>query len=174
FETYWWPCEWQRKGWDIDDIIEKTLSWHISSLNPKSFPFPMEWKDKVDRWVEKMGYHFYLKSCAYDEKVSKGGKFRIKLNIENTGVAPIYKKLPVSLRLSNEKDVFVFETDTDITKWMPGDNEEEISVILPDTAEMGKYAVSVKIESKITGHVAFATDAECENGYYRICETESE
>ena len=60
FETYWWMMEWQRRGWDIDMIIEKTLEWHISSLNPKSMPIPTEWREKVERWIAKMGYHFTI------------------------------------------------------------------------------------------------------------------
>ena len=31
FESYWWIIEWYRQGWDIDGIIEKTLSWHVST-----------------------------------------------------------------------------------------------------------------------------------------------
>ena len=38
FESYWWISEWYRQGWDIDAIIEKTLEWHISTFNTKSFP----------------------------------------------------------------------------------------------------------------------------------------
>ncbi|MBQ3574826.1 MAG: DUF4832 domain-containing protein, partial [Clostridia bacterium] len=172
FETYWWPGEWKRKGWDIDNIIEKTLSWHISSLNPKSFPFPVEWKEKVDAWVSKMGYHFYLKACEYEETAAKGDVFCIRLKIENTGVAPIYKKLPVTLRLSGEKNAFDIKTDIDITKWMPGNNEEEIYITPPAEAECGIYTLSVTIPSIVTEYIAFASDAENENGYYKICEIE--
>ena len=51
YEAYWWPCEWKRQGWDFDSIISQTLKWHISSFNPKSLPFPNEWKEKVIAWL---------------------------------------------------------------------------------------------------------------------------
>ena len=60
FEAYWWLGEWKRKGWSIDDVIDYTLKVHISSFNPKSLPIPFEWKDKIDYWLSKMGYHFAL------------------------------------------------------------------------------------------------------------------
>ena len=51
FESYWWLGEWKRRSWDLDEIIEKTLSWHISTFNAKSFPIPEEWRDKIAFWI---------------------------------------------------------------------------------------------------------------------------
>ena len=65
FEAYWWLCEWQRQGWDIDPIIDKTLEWHISSFNPKSIPIPYDWKDKCEYWISRMGYHYTVNSVAF-------------------------------------------------------------------------------------------------------------
>ena len=50
FESYWWISEWYRQGWDIDGIIEKTLSWHVSTFNTKSFPIQYELKEKIEYW----------------------------------------------------------------------------------------------------------------------------
>lgn len=60
FEAFWWLGEWKRQDWDIDEIIQLSLSWHISSFNAKSLPIPFEWKDKIACWLSKMGYHFKI------------------------------------------------------------------------------------------------------------------
>ena len=72
FESYWWLGEWHRQGWDIDNIIEKTLEWHISHFNARSLPIPFEWKDKIDEWVSKMGYHFVIDEVETKTTVKRG------------------------------------------------------------------------------------------------------
>nr|MBQ4319263.1 DUF4832 domain-containing protein [Clostridia bacterium] len=99
FESYWWLGEWQRQGWDVDMIIQTTLDWHLSSFNAKSIPVPFEWKDKVDAWVNKMGYHFAIDSFEYPDLAAAGDTLMMKLTVDNVGVAPIYKKLPLMFRL---------------------------------------------------------------------------
>ena len=67
FESYWWLCEWQRQGWELAPIIEKTLQWHISSFNPKSIPIPPEWQEQIEYWISKMGYHYQIDSFQFPE-----------------------------------------------------------------------------------------------------------
>ena len=38
FESYWWLGEWYRQGWDIEDVMEACLDWHLSTFNAKSIP----------------------------------------------------------------------------------------------------------------------------------------
>ena len=101
FEAYWWLGEWQRQGWDIDEIIQKTLNWHISSFNAKSLPIPYEWKDKVDYWISKMGYHYAIDYFKYPSVAKAEDTLELELGIENHGVAPIYRHIPVKIKLSN-------------------------------------------------------------------------
>ena len=68
FEAYWWLGEWQRQGWDIDCIIRTTLDWHLSSFNAKSIVCPTEWKEKIEAWIRKMGYHFVIAVKNYLEQ----------------------------------------------------------------------------------------------------------
>ena len=99
FEAYWWLGEWKRHGWNIDEIIERTLEWHISSFNGKSLPIPYEWKDKVDYWISKMGYHFAIDYFKFSETAEVSDTVEFELGIENLGVAPIYKNIPLKIRL---------------------------------------------------------------------------
>lgn len=167
FESYWWLGEWKRKGWEIDEIITKTLEWHISSFNPKSIPIPYEWKEKVEYWISKMGYHFTIDSFSYPTKASQGDSVNLELNIDNTGVAPCYHKIPLYIRLKGSKE-YIFETDVDIKKWYPGKFKEDIEIILPDNIEVGNYSIDISIYNDIVGTVYFATDAEFDGQWYTV------
>lgn len=170
FESYWWLCEWQRQGWDIDEVIEKTLSWHLSSLNAKSIPVPYEWKDKVDAWVAKMGYHFAIDSFSHPESAAAGDCMNLELTIENVGVAPIYHRLPLQIRLSHGDQHFLFETDADITQWLPGKHQEKFSLSLPADLPAGEYAIEIGIDSAPYSPIYFCTDAPRHNAFYQVGE----
>ena len=159
FEAYWWLGEWQRQGWDLDTIIEKTLSWHISSFNGKSMPIPYEWKEKIDGWIRKMGYHFMPTRFSYPETAAPGDTVSLSLTVENCGVAPIYKRLPLYVRLTGKADSVLLQTETDITRWMPGRSAEEIRLAIPEKMKLGTYEIELGIGGGETPSVHFCTDA---------------
>lgn len=168
FESYWWLGEWRRKGWDIDEIIRLTLEWHISSFNAKSLPVPNEWKEKIDYWVDRMGYHFAIDSFEYPESAEAGDGIELKLCINNVGVAPIYNRPPLKIRLTSDAQSCIFNTDIDITKWLPGRSHEQILIKLPENICGGDYDIELGIESDITGTFYFCTDAERNDGFYKV------
>ena len=168
FEAYWWLGEWKRQGWDIDEIIEKTLEWHISSFNAKSIPIPYEWEDKVNYWISKMGYHFMIKEFAYPEIGAAGDELQLKLTVDNIGVAPIYKQLPLMVRLKSSEKSYEFKTDVDIKTWMPGETENKFSVILPDDVASGEYDIEIGIFNEYIPMVYFCTDADQDAPYYVV------
>ncbi|MBP5466396.1 MAG: DUF4832 domain-containing protein, partial [Clostridia bacterium] len=139
FESYWWLGEWKRQGWDIDRIIDTLLSWHVSTFNAKSLPIPFVWKEKTDEWIAKMGYHFVIDEAETETVVKRGEKLIVKLVIDNVGVAPIYKNLPLYIRLKNNFGEKTFKTDVDMRKWIEGKYAEEIVVDVPQDLPKGKY-----------------------------------
>ncbi len=170
FESYWWLCEWERQNWDIDEIINYTLVWHVSSINAKSMPIPHKWKDKIDKWISKMGYHFAIDYFKYPTKAKKGDEIEIKLAVDNVGVAPIYRKMPLTLRLENKENKYDFVTDADITGWLPGKNGEKFTVQLPNDIESGEYSVQIGIFDEINPVVYFCTDACRKGSFYKMGE----
>ena len=168
FESFWWLGEWKRQGWNIDDIIEKTLSWHISSMNAKSMPIPEEWREKVDAWVKKMGYHISLDFAEFKPEAKKGEELELKLGVINTGVAPIYKNMPLKLKLKAEEKEFVFETDVDVKRWLPGKSEECITLSLPKDLPSGNYKLQVGIISELFPVIYLATNAVRDGAYYTL------
>lgn len=168
FEAYWWLGEWKRQGWDIDEIIEKTLQWHISSFNGKSLPIPYEWKDKVDYWISKMGYHFMIDYFKCPEVACACDTVELELGIENCGVAPIYKNIPLRVRLSGKENSYEFETDVDIRKWLPGKHTEKFSLTLPSDIQVGEYDVEIGIHNELIDIIYMCTDAVRSGSYYKI------
>ena len=168
FESYWWLGEWKRKGWDIDEIIKCSLDWHISSFNPKSIPVPYEWQEKVDEWIAKMGYHFAIASFTAEKTCMAGERVSFSLNIDNVGVAPIYHKLPLMLKLKSGDVEYSIETNVDITSWMPGITENNIEVTIPENIRKGEYDLEIGIYNDFIPLVYFATDAERDGNSYKV------
>ena len=166
FESYWWLGEWQRKGWDVDRIIEQTLEWHISSFNPKSMPIPNEWREKIEYWISRMGYHISPRSFSYPASAKRGDKLAFSLALSNVGVAPIYKPMKLLLRLSNKQGEYVFETGIDPRRWLPGDYNEEFRIDLPIGIESGEYNIELAIKTELFDVVYLACDAPRNGGYY--------
>lgn len=171
FETFWYLTEWKNQGWDIDYIIEQSLKWHVSSINAKSSTIPYEWKDKIEAWLKKIGYRFAIRFAEYPESAKAGDKLEINLWIENIGVAPIYNKLPFTLRLRNQDSNIEFKTDIDARKWMPGDTMEEFLIELPNKILSGRYVLECRLGGGNFPIVKFAFDTECtDDGYYRLAD----
>ena len=168
FESYWWLCEWKRKGWDIDYLIQRSLDWHITAFNPKSMPIPYEWADKIEAWIAKMGYHFTIKSAEIPETVN--GKGKVTIEIENVGVAPLYKNVPFVIRLEKDGVGYDVITDADVRTWLPGTHTVTAEISLPAGAELGKYELLVGIKGENTPRIYLATNAERKGDYYKLAD----
>ncbi|MBQ3493298.1 MAG: DUF4832 domain-containing protein [Clostridia bacterium] len=170
FEAYWWLGEWQRKGWDIDAFFNRMLECHASTFNAKSLPIPIEWKEKMDNFNAKLGYHFGIKRAEFNERAHQNSKFRLNLNIFNYGVAPIYNKIPVKIRLQGQSRDFTFEQKTDITKWLLNDNPVEIELDLSGIpAEKYKLQVGIFNQKNI---LELCMDAPFDGKFYTIGQIE--
>lgn len=171
FETFWQLTEWQRRNWDIDGIIEESLSWHVSSINAKSSPIPYEWKDKIEKWLKKMGYRFSLRLFEYPSEASAGDSLLLVMRIQNNGVAPLYNALPFELCLKNDVDEIHIPTDIDARHWMPGDYIERFEIFLPNNVKSGKYSVFFRLGGGKSPFVSFACDTERDkDGFHYLCD----
>ncbi|MDC9248744.1 DUF4832 domain-containing protein, partial [Clostridioides difficile] len=142
FEACWHMNDWYLQGWDIDYIVEESLKWHISSFNSKGTIVPEAGKESVKRWLNKMGYRFELRKLTYNPMVKKGDVFRIRGLWANTGVAPIYHRYPLVVRLKNGKEVISFTSRTDIRSWLPDMDilwEEEFDL----EGKAGEYSLEI-------------------------------
>lgn len=172
FESYWWLGEWKRQGWDLDKIIETLQGWHVSTFNAKSLPIPWEWREKIDAWIARMGYHFVIDEVETEECVKRGEKFSVRLVIDNVGVAPIYHKLPLYFRLKNGRNEKIFDTCVDIRKWLPGKYKEHFELVIPKDFCAGEYELQVGIGGTGQPSVVFATDARSDGDWSILTKVE--
>ena len=167
FESWWWISEWLRQGWDIDEIIACTLSWHLSTFNTKFIPVQWELKDKIDEWVAKMGYHYGLTEFSMPESAKAGEKLCVSFKIKNYGVAPIYNENTVFIRLTNGQTVYDLPTSLDARSWLEGEYAEKVKLDLPETLEKGEYTVAFGI-STAAGKLALCMNVEETDGFYTV------
>ena len=168
FESYWWLGEWKRQNWNIDDIIQNTLDWHVSCFNAKSVPIPIEWKSKVEMWLSRMGYHLYLSDVSVPNYVSVGKSFLLSLTVQNLGVAPLYEDLPLILHICNDHCELTVTTDIRPINWLPGKSDSVIEVNIPSSFIPGKYYLELGILTHDGGTICFCSDIPFYKPYYRI------
>lgn len=168
FESFYWLGEWYRKGWDLDEIMELTLQWHISTFNAKNFPIPNEWKDKIKYWNSRMGYHFAIDYFKFPQDALAGDELEFEWCIDNCGVAPIYRQIPLIIRLINEEESYSFDAGVDIRKWMPGKNVNRRLIKLPEDMKCDSYKVEIGIMNENIPMIYFATDAILDDEFYEV------
>ena len=168
FESYWWLGEWDRKGWDLNEIMEKTLSWHLSTFNAKSLPIPEKFREQIERWESKMGYHFHLVAMDYPAMAHAGDRLRCKLLVENKGVAPIYRAVPLRIRLTKGNEEIAFPTEIDVRNWLPGVRKESFELPLPKEMTVGSYDLEISLSGEGYPSVSFETQLEQDGLFYKV------
>ena len=171
-EAWWYMSEWDKNNFpDIDYLVDSALKYHVSTFNNKSSTIPFKWKDSVERLLKRMGYRFFIPCFFYRKNASSGDTLNCKFVIDNLGVAPIYTKHPLTFRIKNDSYEKVYNTNIDITKWMPGDSVEEINLKLDDNLKQGTYKIQIGLVGEYpTPTIYFANDVEIDNGYHTLCE----
>ncbi|MGO4693014.1 DUF4832 domain-containing protein [Paenibacillus sp. 2TAB26] len=170
FEACWHMNDWYIQGWDIDYIIQETLKWHISSFNNKGTIVPEPWKDHVKQWLNKMGYRFELRKFTYDAEVEAGGNLDVAALWANVGVAPIYNRYPLVLKLTSNNQTYTLYSKEDIREWLPDEDiawEESFSI--PSDVPAGEYRLEIGIETGVQeiGNVKLAIEGNTD-GYYEM------
>lgn len=102
-----------------------------------------QWRNDgtFDELNKRLGYRFQLVRGEYDNEVEQGGKFHIRIDIRNTGFAPLYNKRPAYIVLKNADARYVLPLNSDPRNWLPNDVEttvEEELDVPADVAE-GEY-----------------------------------
>ncbi|MBN2981609.1 MULTISPECIES: DUF4832 domain-containing protein [Cohnella] len=168
FEACWHMHDWYRQGWDIDYILDESLKWHISSFHSKGTIVPQPWKENVERWLKKMGYRFELRKFTFDAEVKAGGELRVAGLWANVGVAPIYNRYPLVVRLAGKDRTLAFRAREDIREWLPDrDIWWEESFVLPEDLAEGEYRLEIGIETGVPeiGNLNLAIEGNAD-GYY--------
>ena len=79
-------------------------------------------------------------------------------------------RLPLSIILKGDNEYFL-KTDVDITKWLPGDNNQSLKLKLPNDIISGAYKIYFKIGGEQFPIVKLAMDTNIYNDAYYVGET---
>ncbi len=144
-------------GGGYDHMWDKALEWGGSAYNPKSGDIPAEQVPSIERFLRRCGYRFSVKKVQMDGSYSRntGSPVSVRIEIENSGVAPAYRKHYLALRLqgAGREQVTHFK-NTPMTKILPGMHHVELSMDLPVQLEKGTYRVSLGILNDWSGNRA--------------------
>jgi len=168
FETCWVPMAWYQRAEDIDFIIEQGLKYHGTYFMPKSTALPEAWMDKLAAFCRKLGYRFVLRQSTTDRQAPAQGTFRFQCWIENVGVAPIYVRYDLALRLrQGDREAVIPLSDVDIRKFLPGDAWVDRRVQVPEGFRAGWTDLAIGIINAQTGKVAvrFAVKEQFSDGW---------
>ena len=148
FEACWTMEYWKQQSWNIDQIIQQSLKWHVSTFNNKSSRVPAEWSGKVDEWLKTMGYRLVPRKVTLPKVVRAGDRFDVQSLWENKGAAPCYGPYVFALRLDGGGPLLL--TKGDVRKWLPGDSLHDETLVLPEGTRPGTYTVSLAIVDPAT------------------------
>jgi hypothetical protein len=169
-ETCGTPGSWKKDGFDVDYILNQALRWHVTSVNVKSSPIPVEWKSNFERFQRMMGYRFILRRLEYPRTVIAGDMMPVHMWWLNAGVAPVYREYPLVVQLRSPRDSVVLRVPVEIRKWLPGDAVFDGTLFLPPTLPAGKYDFRVAMIDPRTGAAAirFAIEGRDSDGWYNL------
>ena len=162
---------WYRKGWDLDFIIEQGLKYHATCFMPKSTALPEAWMDRLGAFCRKLGYRFVFRQAVVSARAAHDGSFRFQPWIENVGVAPIYRRYDLALRLrQGDREEAIRLPDVNIRTWLPGDVWMDRRVQIPAGFEPGAAELSVGLVDPATAQVRvrFASGDIAGDGWLRL------
>jgi len=172
FETCWTMNYWRQMKWDIDYILGWALGQHATITNNGSDSIPADWEQKVREFEKKMGYRFVLRSMEHSMSAALGDSLRIRMEWENTGVAPCYLNFPlaIQLRSADSSAARVLDCGTDITGWLPGVVKLDLALAVPEDLPPGEYDLGVAMLDPWTNEpkIKFAVRGRSEDGWCRF------
>lgn len=174
FESCGVPARWLKESFDLDFILRQGRKFHGSVLMPKSCAIPGEYMEPLADFCNDLGYRYVLRQLTTDGLVERGGAFQCELWIENVGVAPVYRRYDLVLRLTQGAREHVHRSDRNILEWLPGDAVFREEVRPPEEFEAGKVEIHAALVHPETGEprVRFANDGTDEEGWLALGEME--
>ena len=135
-----------QKGGGYDKMWNKALEWHGSAFNAKSKPILSHQVPLIRHFLKRCGYRFSLSRIVLPKILLPDERyFPLDFEIENTGVAPVYKNYIPAIKLTNGLASVIMKSKAKVHKWLPGRHRVTEKLLLPDSLGAGNYAVSFGI-----------------------------
>ncbi|MCR4728581.1 MAG: DUF4832 domain-containing protein [Lachnospiraceae bacterium] len=126
----------------------------------------------VEVMLKNMGYRYNLASITKKETMDAGESVPLSLEWKNSGVAPIYYCVPVTVYLVNEKGATVAEApiETCTDEWLPGISEVETELKVPENLASGEYELCVRMaaDAEEKNFINLAMEGKREDGGYSL------
>lgn len=135
-----------QKGGGYDKMWGKALEWHGSAYNAKSKPILSQQVPSIRRFLKRCGYRFRLCRAVMPKSLYADKRhFSLDMEIDNTGVAPVYKDFVPAIKLTGDRASVILKSTAKPCQWLPGKHRVTEKLLLPDSFGAGNYAVSFGI-----------------------------
>jgi hypothetical protein len=159
------------KGGGYDKMWGKALEWHGSSFNAKSKSIYPHQVPSIQNFLRQCGYRFILHRIILPKTLSRDQRYLpIDMEIENTGVAPVYKNYYPAVKLTGDSVSVIMTSEASACQWLPGRYRLIEKLLLPDSLGEGNYAVSFGIldQSNHSPAIKLANKGADPDGWYPL------
>jgi Domain of unknown function (DUF4832)/Beta-galactosidase len=134
------------KGGGYDAMWATALGWHGSSFNAKSDSIYPHQIPSIERFLKLCGYRFVLRRITWPRTLSAAqGHLPIALEIENAGVAPVYRDYILGVKLTRGSQSVSLKAVARVRDWLTGTHSVEEQLLLPSSLTVGDYDISLGI-----------------------------
>jgi hypothetical protein len=165
------------KGIGYDIMWDQALQWHGSDFNAKSKPIYSHQVPSILDFLKRCGYRFTLRRIVLPKILSPDQRyFSIDIEIENTGVAPVYKNYIPAIKLANGRVSVILALRAGACQWLPGIHRVQEDLLLPDSLGTGSYTVSFAIlePSNYLPAIRLANTGTDPEGWYPLGKVEKQ
>ena len=137
---------------------------------PRNLTMPDKFREAVMAFVRSLGYRFVLRQVCWERRVRPDDLFTCEMWIENIGVAPIYHRYLLALRLTQGQRCALVVLPPDIHTWLPGDAWICEQVRLPSGFVRGEVSMDVALIDPATQQprVRFAIEGTGKDGWHPL------
>lgn len=125
----------------------KALEWHASSFNAFSHPLADAAVPALERFLKQCGYRLALRRVQFPPQATASQPLPLRIELENIGVAPLYRDYILAVRLRHANRSVVLETIAKSSTWLPGRRTVDVLPRLPAGLPTGDYELAMALLS---------------------------
>jgi hypothetical protein len=162
----------QARGWSFASAVDFMLRNHVSVIHDNLGPVPQEAQPLLNKLARLAGYRFVLRSLSLPAVIQPGDTLPLTLQWSNVGVAPLYRRIDLTLQLRNAAGdpVLTQVVPADLRDWLPGDRTVPATLTLPKDLPPGDYTLHLALldPSAQRPPLHLAIDAPEQDGWYTL------
>jgi hypothetical protein len=151
-------CLWDEpscapEGQDIESCVQATHASWLADNGVFRRDFSRAGRERALALATRLGYEFHVSEVEI-ETASTAGTLRLRLSIENRGVAPFYYDWPMQISIADDegRPVNVWETDWKLTSVMPGEPATVLEAALSQPeVDAGEYELLLRATNPLPG-----------------------